>query len=235
MNIYLRVAINKVKNKYREIAYRGNTVKCDMCGWNGKQFFDNGRCPKCNSLARTRLIPFSIRYFNLEDKMKRILHIAPNKSEYFYILNNIKFDVYDRLDIVKHPIINLVQDITNTSIESDTYDLSIVWHVFEHIPNDREAIRELYRILKKGGKILFSVPIYPKFRKETFEDKNIPREKYLEIHGHDDHCRSCGLDYYKRFEEFGFKIQTLDVTQLSKEEIVRFGLSLGHVVWLCEK
>jgi SAM-dependent methyltransferase len=234
INRYLKVAINRVKNKYRAIAHRGKIVKCDLCGWKGKFFYD-GRCPKCNSQPRTRLIPFSIRYFHLEDQMENILHVAPNRPEYLYISNNIKFKVYDRMDIVKRSIVNLHQDLTHNKIESELYDISILWHVLEHIPNDRDAISELYRVTKAGGKVLISVPIFPHFRKETYEDKNIPRREFLEIHGHADHCRSCGLDYYKRFEDVGFKTQTLNVNELKIDDIKKFGLSVTHVVWIFEK
>ena len=41
------------------IYYRGNDVLCQLCGWGGIEFL-NGRCPKCNSLPRQRLIPFCI-------------------------------------------------------------------------------------------------------------------------------------------------------------------------------
>ena len=52
----------------------------------------------------------------------------------------------------------------------------------------------------------------------TYEDPSIPYEKFEEIHGHYDHCRSCGLDYFERFEEVGFKTQTLKVSQLNTDE-----------------
>jgi SAM-dependent methyltransferase len=234
MNRYLKVAINRVRNKYRVFAYKGTNVECEMCDWKGKQFF-KGRCPKCNSLPRTRLIPFSIRHFHLENKMDNILHIAPNFAEYNFVLNKIRYKVYDRLNITPHPIINLQQDITKTQIRDEVYDISIIWHVLEHIPDDISAISELYRITKKGGRVLVSVPIHPDFNKETYEDKNIPREKYKEIHGHEDHCRSCGLDYYKRFENAGFKTHTLNVIDLAEKDINKFGLSKNHVVWMFEK
>ena len=231
---HIKSLAHKIRNKYYTITYQGENVICEMCDWKGRFFF-NGRCPKCNSLPRTRLIPFSIKYFNLEEEMGNILHVAPNLSEYRYVSRNVKFSIYDRLDIVKRDIINLQQDLTKMKIEDEQYNLSILWHVLEHIPNDLEAISELYRVMKKGGKVLVSVPIFPVGNKETYEDKNLPRAKYLEVHGHEDHCRSCGLDYFKRFESVGFKTYILNGSELSTEAIRKFGLSTSHVVWLFEK
>lgn len=233
---YAIAAMELTKRKLRVYFGKGNNVHCKICLWNGTQFY-NGKCPKCNSLPRTRLIPFSLNHFDLIKKELSILHIAPNINEYNYILNNFK-DVkcYDRLNIKKvFPHINLVQDITKSDIESNTYDLVIVWHVLEHIVEDKLAASEIYRILKPDGKLLMSVPIYPHGNKKTYEDASIKYEDYEEVHGHDDHCRSCGMDYYERFEEVGFTTQELDVKNLEEVVILKSGLSKGHVVWCFTK
>lgn len=105
----------------------------------------------------------------------------------------------------------------------------------EHIPNDRQAIKEMYRVSKNKASLLISVPIYPPFREKTYEDHSIERERYSEVHGHDDHCRSCGLDYNIRFEEVGFKSRTLEVRYLDQKDIEHYGLSTGHICWLFTK
>jgi len=231
---YASAALNKTKNVFRTQFYKGDTVYCEICKWNGKQFF-KGKCPNCNSLPRTRLIPFSLRHFDLIDSGLKILHIAPNINEYYYVLNNFPdFDRYDRLNIKKaFPHINLVQDITKSDSKDDTYDLVVVWHVFEHIVEDVKAASEIYRILKPNGNLLMSVPIYPVRSEKTYEDSSIPYKDYEKVHGHDDHCRSCGLDYYQRFETVGFSTSTLK--SYSAEELKRFGLSKTHVAWCFHK
>lgn len=231
---YIKAVNQKIINWYNVYHLKGRNVKCELCNWDGERFLDN-RCPKCRSLARTRLIPFSINYFQLNLNKTKILHIAPNISEYKYVLNNIKFEIYDRLNIVSASHVNLIQDLTNMNINSNFYDQIIAWHVLEHIPNDGDAIKEMFRVLKKGGKLLLSVPIYPKNNPKTIEIPNLPKKQYEEVHGHDDHCRSCGLDYFSRFEAVGFKTKTLKVLDIDKAEIKRFGLSPSHVVWCFTK
>jgi len=233
--VYFLIAKNKTTNFFRRAFYKGNQVICEICNWNGKKFFD-GKCPNCNSLPRTRLIPFSIRYFSLKNINPKILHIAPNKNEYHFIKNNItELSSYDRLNIrpVKH--INIIQDLTATNLESNIYDLAIAWHVLEHIPEDIKAITEVYRLLKTNGKFLISVPIHPKGNLETYEDQSIEYKDFEKTHGHYDHCRSCGLDYYKRFETIGFKTQTLCIKNSGLNKINLFGLSGDHVVWCFTK
>lgn len=235
MNRYLKAGKTKVTDYLNSILLRGEDVICEMCGWQGKKFPKNNRCPKCRSLARTRLIPFSINYFDLSKSGINLLHVAPNISEYHYVVKNFECAKYDRLNIQQSKIINLVQDLTKTDLQNESYDLIIIWHVLEHIANDHDAISEMYRILKKDGKLLVSVPIYPTGNLETYEDKNLDKMKYEEVHGHPDHCRSCGLDYYERFEQIGFKTKTLHIRDQTSDTISKYGLSTRHTVWLFEK
>ena len=232
---YILAGSKKVKNCLRKYFYRGNTVICEICNWKGNRFFD-GKCPNCNSLPRTRLVPFSLKHFDLIGANPRILHIAPNKNEYNYIGKNVtQLSNYDRLNIRPIAHINIVQDLTKTNLENNSYDLAIAWHVLEHIPEDIKAITEVYRLLKPNGKFLISVPIYPIGNLKTYEDSKIAYKDYGKIHGHHDHCRSCGLDYYERFEAIGFKTQALYVKKIEKSKIDLLGLSENHVVWCFSK
>ena len=82
---------------------------------------------------------------------------------------------------------------------------------------------------------MISVPIYPAGNLKTYEDTKIAYNDYEKIHGHYDHCRSCGLDYYKRFETIGFKTKTLLVNAIDQDKIDYFGLKTDHVVWCFTK
>ncbi|WP_242117960.1 class I SAM-dependent methyltransferase [Aestuariivivens sediminicola] len=187
-------------------------------------------------MSRTRLIPFAMEYFGLKEIKEKILHVAPNLNEYKYLLRaKGEHIIYDRLNIHPKKHINLVQDLTRTNLNTNYYDLIIAWHVFEHIREDQKAIAEVFRILKPGGRFLISVPIYPTNNPTTFEDLTIPYENYSKVHGHYDHCRSCGFDYYQRFETIGFKTKELRVSSLSKKDISKFGLNSAHIVWCFTK
>lgn len=43
--------------------------------------------------------------------------------------------------------------------EGNFFDLVVAWDVMEHVPDDRKAFAEASRVLKPGGRFLFSVPL----------------------------------------------------------------------------
>ena len=224
--------LKKIVN-IRHLVHSGKEVNCLVCDFKANSF-KNGRCYKCDSLPRIRLIPFSINHFRLGNN-ERLLHVAPNIQEYNFIKRQYKFKVYDRLNINASKHINIVQDLTKTTLVDNQYDLIIIWHVLEHIPNDFDAIKEMYRVLKPDGKLLVSVPIFPHGNEKTYEPKELERSQYNTVHGHPDHCRSCGLDYYLRFEDVGFKTQTLHSKDIDENTKRQLGLSNSHTVWLFTK
>lgn len=232
---YIKIGAERVKNSFHKYFYKGTNVYCTICTWEGKLFF-NQKCPKCSSLARTRLVPFSLKHFGLIRTQLNILHIAPSMNEYNYVKKNFNNPIcYDRLDIKQRKHTNIKQSITETNINNNVYDLVIAWHVFEHIKEDLKAISEIYRVLKPNGNLLLSVPIYPLGNAVTYEDSKIEYKDYTKVHGHYDHYRSCGLDYYKRFEKNGFKSNTFIVNSLDQSKIDYFGLRPDHIVWCFNK
>ena len=49
---------------------------------------------------------------------------------------------------------DLICDITSLPVEDETYDYILCSDVFEHLPDPEAALKELSRVLKKGGDIL---------------------------------------------------------------------------------
>ena len=86
-------------------------------------------------------------------------------------------------------------------------------------------MKELYRILKKGGTLIAQVPL-DENRNATFEDATVTDSKErTRIFGQYDHVRIYGLDYYERLNAIGFDARGIAyLKSLSKEEIQRFGL-----------
>ena len=106
-------------------------------------------------------------------------------------------------------------------------------HVLEHIPDDRKAMTELYRVLKpKTGIAFLNVPIFN--IPATFEDSaiNTP-ELRLKYYGQADHVRAYGFDYPQRLREAGFAVRlfTLNDEKLLK----RYGLNSDEKIFLCRK
>lgn len=222
-----------LRRRAAEFLYRGDRVACELCGWRGRAF-PAKRCPRCGSLARHRLVPYAARHLGAEVAGRAVLHVGANREEARWV-RSAGPRLYARFDLVRQPATNVVGDVQEQPIGTGTVDLALIWHVLEHVPEDRRAIRELYRVLRPGGSVLVSVPIYPPGRAHTHEDPTVPRDRLEAVFGHEDHVRACGLDYADRFRDAGFEVRTLAVAEEDPAEVERYALSPSHVAWLCTR
>ena len=105
------------------------------------------------------------------------------------------------------------QDLTNLSLSDESVDLVISSDVLEHIPNPYKAHEQLYRILRKGGRHVFTVPFN---QTESFDedratiDNNGNTSFLKEPIYHVDPLRAEGALVYKIFSrEMLFKLQKI--------------------------
>ena len=228
---------------YRILRYFGFRFKCPICGWYSREFLPfglikrpNAQCPMCFSLERHRMIWLYMKktnLFNLESKKDRlrVLHFAPEKciSDKLRKLNNLEYITAD-LDPKKADV---MMDITNIPSDSSYFDVILCSHVLEHILDDMKAMKELYRVLKRGGWAIIQVPIG---REKTFEDSSITSwEDRERIFGQGDHVRIYGLDYVNRLKNAGFVV-TVDPfwKELDIGKIKKYGLSKENI-YFCTK
>lgn len=209
----------------------GNAFHCPCCGGFFPGFIAGGPvlrpkacCPRCGSLERHRLL-----WLYLQEKTDfftrqlSVLHVAPESifQEQFRKVPNLDYISAD----IASPLAMVKMDITDIQFPNNTFDVILCSHVLEHIPDDRLAIRELYRVLKPGGWAILQVPIDTK-RESTYEDPAITsaedRKKYF---GQDDHVRWYGNDYSQRLREGGFEIEEDNFSrQIDANSIEQFGL-----------
>jgi len=94
----------------------------------------------------------------------------------------------------------------------------------KHVADDRKALREFHRVLRRGGWAILLVPITAE---RTMEAAAIvdPVER-LKIFGQEDHVRRYGPDYIDRLQEAGFSVRVARAQDLfGREEIVAMGLT----------
>jgi len=240
-----------LKNGVMAKKYAGKGVICPICKSEYRVFQTfglerrkNAKCHQCDSLERHRLM-----YKYLEDKLGlfdsskkiKLLHFAPEKMLYnlFSGLEHIDYYPCD-LDASRYSYGGGVKihavDITKIPFEENTFDFIICNHVLEHIPDDRLAMSELYRVMKKGGEGYYQAPIDYN-RESTYEDFSITspsaREKAF---GQEDHVRWYGHDYKDRLKESGLTVkEDRYVEQFPKEEIFKFGLDPKELIYYCVK
>ena len=98
-----------------------------------------------------------------------------------------------------------VVDVTNICYPDQTFDYVIINHVLEHIKDEKKAMDEIKRVLKRNGKVIFSMPIC--VEEDTIEARDMLSEKEcMEKYGQRDHVRLYGRDTQERMEKYGYNI-----------------------------
>ena len=148
---------------------------------------------------------------------KRILHFAPEASVHWMMRGNLLYETAD----LHQPGVTHQIDITAIPLADASYDVVMAHHVLEHIPDDRRAMREMFRILRPGGLAILTVPINAS-RHDTYENPAITDPVQRSLHfSAPDHKRYYGLDFADRLAEAGFLIETF---RMAPEQEPRYGL-----------
>ncbi|HEY5652883.1 MAG TPA: methyltransferase domain-containing protein, partial [Pontiella sp.] len=131
--------IRKVKGLLLGIVYRGTDRFCPICRKSHSRFLTAGvnrrrdaRCISCDSLERHRLLSlFFDKTPNLFFSGMSMLHVAPE----FCLKQKLKEfvgDGYLTADLLD-PNVMMSLDITNMTIEDESFDTVICNHVLEHV------------------------------------------------------------------------------------------------------
>jgi len=222
--------------------YHGRGRLCPVCGKTSNRFESFGsvpredaRCMRCDALERHRLLWLYVRKkTNLFDgKRKKMLHVAPEpclESRFRRALGDdyITADLFNPGAMVK-------MDITDIQYPEESFDIVYCSHVLEHVPDDRKAIREFRRVLKRDG---WAILLVPTSANKTFEDPSIvdPQER-LKAFGQEDHVRTYGPDYVDRLREAGFRVSVTRVADLvTEQEAILMGLTpASGDIYFCTK
>lgn len=207
----------------------------------GKQFrsflpygYENPRenvlSPSTLSLERHRLLWLYLKnetdFFTAPHK---VLHFAPEQAFYrkFKKLKKLEYTTTD----LNSPLADVKADICALPFKDNSFDIILCNHVLEHIPNDKKAISELYRVLKPSGWGIFQIP-QDLNREVTYEDDSITDKKErAKIFGQYDHVRIYGRDYFDRLKEAGFKVNEVDYTSgMSASDIEKYRLAKGEII-----
>ena len=226
-----------------DILFRGNEFTDPINGKSYRKFLpygyvkqrDNALSPGTLSLERHRLLWLYLNNeTNFFSKTLKVLHIAPEQC-FYNLFKNIKNINYTTFDL-NSPLADIKGDICNLPFKENSFDFILCNHVLEHINDDKKAMKELYRVLNKNGTAILQVPINQKSSK-TFEDSSIvDKKERIEKFGQYDHIRLYGLDYFKKLESFGFKVDPLKYSkEFTESEIIKYGLIKDEIIPVCKK
>lgn len=222
------------------LAYMGRGRECPVCGCRRRKFLpygyvsprENALCPRCLSLERHRLLwLWLMRGTDIADGRLRMLHIAPEVSlmRRFAKIYRHNPDLYITADL-ESPLAKMHFDIRHMPFGDESFDFVICNHIMEHIDDDREAMREVLRVMKRGARGVILSPV-DLSRSCTFEDDSVtdPAER-TRIFGQYDHRRIYGRDYADRLRSAGFEVEDADyAATLGEEERRRFALTDEHL------
>ncbi|MFM0569132.1 methyltransferase domain-containing protein [Paraburkholderia caledonica] len=168
-----------VKTGRLDVPESGLSGVCPVCGVEAKflDFTDNEResgvCSNCGSFNRQRQIASIIRnVFGMDEsgpfefadgvsiyntESTGAVHNALRQSARYtnseYFGDGIKGG--EIVDGIRH------EDLQNLSFDDASFDLIVSSDVLEHMPRPYDAHAEIFRVLKPGGRHVFTVPFYP--------------------------------------------------------------------------
>ncbi len=222
-----------------QVRYYGKRRFCPVCGKSSRRFCEAGqredaRCFRCGTLERHRLVWLYLQKQTdlFDGKSKKMLHFAPEPCLELRLReslggNYITADLLDPRAMVK-------TDITNIEYPDESFNVIYCSHVLEEVPDDRKAMRELYRILKTTG---WAILIELISTEKTFEDPSIvePQDR-ARAFGLPTNVRKYGPDFVARLREAGFLVETINSSDLvTNEEAVRMGLTAWDIIHRCTK
>ena len=224
----------------------------------GSRLDEKEQCSNCGSLARHRSLYIEMkRETNIlnETNNIKILHFSPEptfyylfnkkdnidyvpidlnkklyKKELFFFCDGITLKYFENYqDYIKDEV-----DVQDIPYDDNTFDYIIINHVLEHVPQDKKAISELYRVLKPGGVAFISVPIGGEI---TNEDERINTQE-LRLKYYDDptHLRLYGRDLKGKLEGFGFEVEEYcSGKYFSKKEKNLYKLPDDEYAYICRR
>jgi hypothetical protein len=88
------------------------------------------------------------------------------------------------------------EDLTHLSFEDNSFDIIMSFDCLEHIPDFESAIQQMYRVLKPGGRIMWTVPFRSDLsenliRSSLSKDGDIIHHHSPEYHGDPINSKGC--------------------------------------------
>ncbi|GIX15441.1 MAG: type 11 methyltransferase [Paracoccaceae bacterium] len=249
---YTNLLPQPVRFGLRRLLFFGTARRCELCG-NGVRGFaahgggfevldrrqvvggmrrENDRCPVCHGCDRTRMMMMWLRDvagLGGDHPPLDLLHVAPDYGLYLWLKRQkrLRYAASDIDPARYRHIPNMhAADLTAAPFADASFDIVICSHVLEHVPDDMQALREIRRILRPGGRALLLTPLALDGR-GTEEDPSVtdPAERERRF-GQWDHVRIYGReDFLDRITRAGLEATLWDPFAADRAEAERLGLN----------
>ncbi|MGH3607862.1 MAG: methyltransferase domain-containing protein [Pseudonocardiaceae bacterium] len=230
MSRALRHRVRRGIRSVSAVLYSGGEYYCPCCQRHVRSFVSSiagpaTACPACGSRLRQRLLVMYLdQHTDVLTAPLRMLHFAPEQCLHDRFRATPQLD-YVTADLEDLPMVDVQADMMALPFEDASFDVILVSHVLEHVPDDARAMRELGRVLRPGGRAFLQHPI-DHARAETYQDPTIVSEEARSAaFGQGDHVRVYGADFPQRLQDAGFAVQCVPYRdQVSAEQVRRVGL-----------
>jgi hypothetical protein len=198
-------------------------------------------CPHCSASDRDRLCALYLdRYLQPTEASRTLVQFAPSPPLSRWLAETIqqrRLDMTYRTADLYATGVDDQLDITDMRAYADgSLDFFICSHVLEHIPDDRQALRELYRVLRPGGGGILLVPLV-RGVEQIDEDPRVTdvRDRWRRF-GQDDHVRLYSRQgFLQRVREAGFAIDELGVEHFGADCFERHGITPQSVLYVVHR
>lgn len=151
----------------------------------------------------------------------QILHVAP-EPRLAALFRAKSGEGYLSADLMRKDVM-VKMDVMQIQYPENYFDAIYCSHVFQDVPDDVEAIKECFRVLKPGGWAILNVPLHAKQTAENVTPDNI-RTRWDKRP--DEHVREYGLDYETRLAGAGFTVEVYDASRLQPDAELRTRIGL---------
>jgi predicted SAM-dependent methyltransferase len=196
---------------------------------------DEYSCPHCEASDRDRLMAVYLQRklaaLGCGNRV-RLVEFAPTEP-LGPVLRDSPAVEYRSADLDK-PGVDDHANVTDLSIYPDaSFDALVCSHVLEHVPDDRKAMRELYRILRPSGWGLLIVPISLHLD-EIYENPDaVTAEQRWAHFGQNDHLRIyTRRGFTDRLEEAGFHASRLGMTDIGQDVFRRHAIADSSAIYI---
>jgi SAM-dependent methyltransferase len=224
--------------------WRGNRFEDPITGRTYRKLLPYGRIsPRLNAIAphslsleRHRAVWIYLReQTSFFTEPLRFLHLAPEYCylRYFKRLRNLDYITGD----LNSPWAEHHFDCHAIPFPDASFDVVMANHLLEHVADDRQVMREFFRVLRPGGWGIVLVPINGQ-NPDTAEDPAVidPAERER-LYWQRDHVRLYGYaDYPQRWRDTGFEVDVVDLTKLVGEDrCQRYALGWDRTLYVIRK
>jgi len=224
-NSFIQVFKNLKYHRFGKCNVCGN-LTIFLCQYGPDAARDYMHCPFCISSSRKRHVASVVLKYSNSARSKSIKKFAKKTTLDIY---NTDKNIWKKYFHNNHHYVSSIfteeypfgteieknvfcQDLEALTFSNESFDIVITEDVFEHIRNYKKAFNEIYRVLKKGGVHIFTIPFL--FYQETIvrvdtsteNDVNIlPPEYHIDrIRGKILAYRTFGIDLFKILSDIGF-------------------------------